>query len=400
MMSEQLMDGFPPRPEAQVTLANWRTPPFNGWAFHHVRELLPTADIPCNPANVRELPSRPVALDHLRIPVGTKALTLDQALDATSTDGLVVLHRGAIVLERYFNGMTQRSPHILMSISKSILGLLAGILAGAGVLDVSRRVTDVLPELKSTAWDGATVMQLLDMRTGVDFNEDYQATSGPMIAYRRAAGWNPLGPGESPSDLRSFFQQLRKTDGPHGGRFWYVSPNTDLLGWVIERATGKRYADLLSELLWQPMGAAESAYITVDRFGAPRAAGGVCTTTRDLARVGQMLLEGGSCGGHQVVPSSWIDMIIEDGDPDAWAAGNLASYYPGVPIHYRAKWYVDRREPQLLFALGIHGQNVFIDITNHIVIAKFSSQAQPLDIERIALTGKLVSALQQALADR
>src|SRR4029079_11193107 len=122
------------------TLANWRTPPFNGWAFHHVRELLPTADILHNPAHVRELPSRPVALDHLRIPVGTKPLTLDQALDATSTDGLVVLHGGAIVLERYLNGMTQRSPHILMSISKSMLGLLAGILAGAGVLDVSRRV--------------------------------------------------------------------------------------------------------------------------------------------------------------------------------------------------------------------------------------------------------------------
>ena len=399
-MSEVMMDGFPPRPEAQVTLANWRTPPFNRWAFHHVREILPTADIAHDPASVRDLASRPAALDRLRIPVGTNALTLDQALDATSTDGLVVLHQGAIVLERYFNGMTQRSPHILMSVSKSMLGLLAGILAGQRILDVTRPVTDVIPELKSTAWDGATIMQLLDMRTGVDFIEDYQATSGPMISYRRAAGWNPLGPGEMASDLRSFFQELRNTDGPHGDRFWYVSPNTDLLGWIIERLTGRRYADLLSELLWQPMGAAENAYITVDRLGAPRAAGGMCTTTRDLARLGQMILEAGSCGGRQVVPSSWIDMIIEDGDPDAWAAGNLASYFPGISIHYRAKWYVDRRAPRLLFALGIHGQNLFIDTSNRIVIAKFSSQAQPLDAERIELTGKLIGALRQVLADR
>jgi len=91
-------------------------------------------------------------------------------------------------LERYFNGMTERSPHIFMSISKSMLGLLAGILAGRQALDLSRPVADIIPELKTTAWVGATVMQLLDMRTGVAFNEDYQATSGPMlpIAGRRA----------------------------------------------------------------------------------------------------------------------------------------------------------------------------------------------------------------------
>ncbi len=398
-MRVRLMEGFPPRPGTQVTLANWRTAPFNQWAFHHVRELLPTADIPHDPANVRELPVRPAGLEQLRIGAASgKALTLDEALETTSTDGIVVLHRGAIVLERYFNGMTERAPHILMSVSKSMLGLLAGILAGNGILDVARPVTDVIPELRGTAWDGATIMQMLDMRTGVAFNEDYLATAGPMIAYRKAVGWNPLGPGEQPSDLRSFFQALKETDAPHGGRFWYVSPNTDLLGWMIERASGRRYADLLSELLWQPMGAAESAYVTVDRLGAPRAAGGMCATTRDLARVGQMLVEGGSHNGRQVVPASWIDAIVNDGDAEAWAAGNLASYYPGAAIHYRAKWYVERSDPRLLFALGIHGQNLFVDARNEIVIAKVSSQPQPLDAERIGLTGKLADALLRALA--
>src|SRR5215472_14582846 len=178
-MREHLMAGFPPRPDTQVTLANWRTAPFNQWAFHHVRELLPTADIPHDAANVRELPVKTASLEGMGIiGAGAKALTLDQALKATSTDGLVVLHRGSIVLER--------SPHIFMSVTKSMLGLLAGILAGHGILNVSQLVTDVIPELKSTAWEGANVMQLLDMRTGVAFNEDYLATSGPMIAYRRA----------------------------------------------------------------------------------------------------------------------------------------------------------------------------------------------------------------------
>src|SRR5262245_16259562 len=398
-MSERLMDGFPPTPGTQVTLANWRTAPFNQWAFHHVRELLPTADIPHDATNVRELPVKMAFLEGVRITgAGAKELSLDQALKATNTDSLVILHRGSIVLERYFNGMSEHSPHIFMSVTKSMLGLLAGILAGQGILNVSQLVTDVIPELKSTAWDGATVMQLLDMRTGVAFNEDYLATSGPMIAYRRAAGWNPLGPGEEPSDLRTFFRQLGESDGPHGGRFWYVSPNTDLLGWIIERGSGRRYADLLSELLWQPLGAAQSAYITVDRLGAPRTAGGMCATTRDLARVGQLLVEGGSYQGRQVVPSSWIEMITNDGDQGAWAAGNLATYYPGIPIHYRAKWYVERSECPLLFCLGIHGQNLFIDAEKEIVIAKFSSQPEPLDAHCIGLTGSLVAALRTRLA--
>src|SRR5262249_36519000 len=138
-MSGRLMDGFPPRPGTQVTLANWRTSPFNQWAFHHVREILPTADIPHMPANVRELPLRPVALDGLRVSRGNgEALTLNAVLHATSTDALVVLHKGAIVLEHYANGMTEQSPHILMSVSKSMLGLVAGILVGRGALDLSR----------------------------------------------------------------------------------------------------------------------------------------------------------------------------------------------------------------------------------------------------------------------
>ena len=260
--------------------------------------------------------------------INGELLSLSQILEATSTDGLVVLHKGAIVLEHYANGMTARSPHIMMSVSKSMLGLLAGILAGRGALHLSQLVTDIIPEVKATAWSGATVSQLLDMRTGVAFDEDYLATSGPIVTYRKSTGWNPLQPGEVPSDLRSYFREVMEADGPHGGRFAYISPNTDLLGWIIERVAGTRYADLMSELLWQPIGAAENAYITVDRLGAPRAAGGMCATTRDLARVGQMMAEGGTNRGRQVVPEAWIEMITCDGDPEAWASGNLITYYP------------------------------------------------------------------------
>lgn len=359
----RLMHGFPPAARSQVTLANWRTPPFNRWAFHHVREIVPSADIPNDPARVVALPSQPVDLAKLRIDPGSgEPFTFEGFLEETSTDGMVVLQRGKLVFERYANGMTAATPHILMSVSKSLLGLLVGALK----LDPERRVTDLIPEISGTAYQGATIRNLLDMRAGVAFEEDYLATSGPIIEYRRATGWNPLEPGDAPSDLRSFYSYLKKPDGPHGGR----------------------YADLMSELLWQPVGAERSAYITVDRLGAPRCAGGMCTTVRDLGRVGQWIIQEGG---------SWIEDIERNGDPKAWAAGNFVEYFPGLPMRYRSKWYVLEGEAPMLFGLGIHGQYLFVDRRNRIVIAKASSQALPLDAARIGLTMRAVSQIRYFL---
>jgi CubicO group peptidase (beta-lactamase class C family) len=176
-----------------------------------------------------------------------------------------------------------------------------------------------------------------------------------------------------------------------------VSPNTDLLGWLIERATGKRYADLVSDMLWKPMGAGRSAYITVDRLGAPRCAGGFCGTTHDLARLGLVIAEGGRYGGKEVVPSWWIDDIMNAGDTRAWDDGDFVKYFPRMPIHYRSKWYVLRGEAPIMFGVGVFGQNVFIDRKNQIVIAKFSSQTMPMDEQRILLTMHGIAAIRNYL---
>jgi hypothetical protein len=357
----------------QVTLANWRTAPFNRWAFHHVRELVPSADIPNDPARVRALPAH--------------ALDLSPELEAfvreTDADGMAILHRGRLVFERYASGMTEETPHILMSVSKSMLGLLVHEIG----LDAERRVVDVIPELQSTAYREATIRHLLDMRAGIVWDENYLATSGPIVEYRKATGWNPLLPGETPSDLKSFFNTLKKTE-PHGGPVHYVSPNSDLLGCMVERATGRRYADLMSELVWKKIGAERSAYITVDRLGAPRCAGGMCATLRDLVRVGHWLTE--------VKPEFLKN--LEPGDPGAWARGDLAKVFPGLPMRYRTQWYVLDGDAPLVFGWGIHGQNLFIDRANEIVIAKFSSQALPVDVARIGLTMRAVSQLRKLLA--
>lgn len=182
-----LMQGFPPSADTQVSLANWRQPPFAQWGFQHVREIVPTADIPNDPDNVWKLPAAPRDLSGLKIDGGAKGpISLEAWNEASSTDGLVILHKGRVIYERYRTEMTPATPHILMSVTKSVLGLLCGILHAQGVLDPDKLVTDVIPEMKSTAYAGATIRNLLDMRTGVAFDEDYLATSGAIIAYRKS----------------------------------------------------------------------------------------------------------------------------------------------------------------------------------------------------------------------
>ena len=392
------MAGFPPGQEGQVTLANWRTAPFNKWSFTHLRELIPTAAIAADPGAASEMSAASADLGGMSFEFGGSRYDLERFLTETDTDGMLVLREGAIVHEHYGPGMDAATPHFFASVTKSVLGLVAGVLAGRGTLDVGRPVTEWIPEVAETAWAGATLRDLLDMRVGVLFDEDYLATSGPIIEYRKAQGWDPLAPGETPSDLRSFFRTLTEPDGGHGGAFHYVSPNTDLLGWVIERAAGRRYPDLVSELLWKPMGATSDAYITVDRLGAPRAAGGMCATLRDLALVGQLVANRGWGEERQVVPADWIDDILTGGEPAAWDAGDLAPYFPGMEAHYRSKWYVRRGGAPMAFGVGVFGQNVFVDPEHGIVVAKFSSQAPPLDERLIALTMRGVDAIRRHLA--
>jgi CubicO group peptidase (beta-lactamase class C family) len=398
MCAASLMRGFPPSPETQVTLANWRTAPFNKWAFQHVRELIPSADIVNDPDDPWSFSTEEADFGGLLIkPRNGPALTYEAFLKDTDTDGMVVIHKGKVVCERYANGMARSTPHIWMSVSKSILGVIAGILADRGVLDPERPVSDFVPEIGATAYATARIRHLLDMRVGVHFDENYLATSGPIVEYRKAQNWNPLEPGDRPSDLRSFYRCLQAADGPHGARFHYVSPNTDLLGWIIERATGQRYADLVSRLLWQPLGASDSAYITVDRLGAPRCAGGFNATVADLARLGQLIVQGGRRGHTQVIADTWIQDVLTAGDHNAWKAGDFIDLFPSADMHYRNQWYVQKGPAPMMFGFGVHGQHLFVDACNELVIARAASQAAAIEDSQIALTMLGVSAIRDYL---
>jgi CubicO group peptidase (beta-lactamase class C family) len=390
---------MPPATDAvpsDANISNWRTAPFSRFAFQNIRSILPVADIESAPGSAWALPENPISFDAfaLRLPTGS---TLDLAgfLKATATDGLIILHDGRIAFEFYDGGMERQTSHILMSATKSIVGMVAGILHHRGELDVDALVSTYVPEVATTAYQGATLRQLLDMRTGIVL--DVPA----LTAYSAATGWDPVASGEVP-DLHTFYEKLAVPHKPHGGPFSYVSANTDLLGWAIERATGRSFAGLVGALLWKPMGASGETYITTDGKGAPRCTGGFCAMVRDFARLGQLVLMQGRRGSSQIVPEEWIADIATNGDVEAWREGQWRDSFASISrnMAYRSGWYVINDEPQILFAMGIHGQNLFVDTANQMVIAKVSSQAQPVEPQSIWLTHKAVSEFARCITAR
>jgi CubicO group peptidase (beta-lactamase class C family) len=399
------MSGAPPfGPDFAVTLANWQDPPFNRWAFQHVRELIPSARIARLagvPGAAAQLPRNEQDLGRIAFSFDDRELTVAEMLAGTWTDGFLVLHRGRVVTEQYFNGMAPDTPHLLMSVSKSVTSAVAGILVDRGALDASAEVAGIVPELAGTSFAGATVQHLLDMRAGTRFNEDYADLEADVRSYERVYLWRPPvsagsgGPGAE--DALGYFATL-ENDGPHGGPFRYRSILTDVLAWVIERAAGQRLHELISSELWQPMGAEFDAEITVDRRGNPMADGGISATLRDLARFGLLYMRRGRAGQRQVVPAAWVDDTVRgaaDG-PRAFAEGDERSGYP-PGSHYRNCWWV--RDPALPFyhGSGINGQGVFVHGPSQTVVAKLSTWPVAWSDELYGQTVAGVLALAAAL---
>lgn len=394
-----LMSGVPPFPApSQVTLANWQDPPFNRWAFQHIRELIPTARISRSHGTPLRLPRAERDISGLRFRSAGRELTVAEMLAETYTDGFLVLHRGAIIAEQYFNGMTPDTPHLLMSVSKSVVAAVAGILAGQGLLDVAAPVEKVVPELAGTSFQGATVQHLLDMRAGTRFDESYDNLESDVRTYERVYLWRPDIAEPRPADALAYYATLTN-DGEHGGPFRYRSILTDVLGWVLEKAGGARLHDLIARLLWQPMGAEFDAEITVDAHGNAMADGGVCATLRDVGRFGLLFAAGGArvAGRRGVVPAQWIrDTISGASDgPEAFVA---AADAPGFPAgaHYRNCWWVREPAVPFFYASGINGQNVFVHVPSRTVVVKFSTWPTALS-PRIKVTTDAVRAIATAL---
>ncbi|MCW0000660.1 beta-lactamase family protein [Pararhizobium sp. YC-54] len=356
---------------SQVTLANWRTAPFSQWAFQNVSEVVPSAVIPAK----REDEGPCLGLGGLKdlqvTGIDDGPQPLRDFLTASETDEFVVMREGRVVAEWSAGHSNPARPHIIFSVSKSLTALLAGILAGKGLLSFGKRVADYVPEVAGSAYADATVQQLFDMEISVDFVEDYLDTSGGFDRYRRATGWNPDRPDSPAPDLKGFICSIGKGDWVHGEKHAYRSPNTDLAGIVLERAAGGRLAALLSDYLWRPMGARSDAMVTVDRIGTARAAGGMSATARDLALAGELVRRQGA----GLIPQSFVEDLWTGGSRGAWKNGDQTTLFPDGS--YRNYWYETGAGE--LAAIGIHGQWIWVDPARETVIVKLSSQTLPVD---------------------
>jgi CubicO group peptidase (beta-lactamase class C family) len=376
-----LMDTFPASPDRQVTLSNWRIAPFNRWGLHHMREVVPTAVVQRDPDRVWQLPValRPGLGDvEFTTSDGTRR-TVDGWLDESYADGLIVLKDGVIVHEQYAGHLTPATNHLLFSVTKSVTGLLTGLVVERCGLDPDMLVGDLIPEVSDSGYADCTVRNVLDMTVCLDFDEVYDDTYEPMRNYREASGWLPPTDPARPRDMRSFLAGLGRRSGEHGRRFRYLSPNSDMLGWICERAAGRSAASMLGEWMWTPMGAQCSADLAVDRLGAPRTAGGLAATLRDMARLTEMVRCGGIADGRQVIPAWWIDDILTKGDPAAWRGNEFESMLPDGG-NYRSKWYVrDVRGTQAM-GVGIHGQWIWFDRARGVSVVKLSSRPLASDL--------------------
>ncbi|WP_294540999.1 serine hydrolase [uncultured Rhodoblastus sp.] len=365
--------GFPPPGDRLIRIedgALFRYPQLR-WSFSHARELGPTKAVWRGDGAVAPLNSAGQGIGGLSFagPDGAP-LTLAQSLAQTHADGFVVLHRGRIVHESYAGEGAAHRPHIWMSLTKSLIGTIAATLIHDGALDEGAIVSHYVPELARGAYGDATLRQVLDMLIGVDYCEDYAEPDAQIWDYARAAGWLPRPPSyDGPQNLHAYLPGLRKK-GEHGKAFDYKTVNTEVLGWVVKRATGQSLAELVSSSIWAPMGAEADGYFLIDSTGAELAGCGLASTLRDLARFGEMMRCEGEFNGRQIVPAAVVADIRRGADRGHFKAAGYSTL-PG--FSYRNMWWATHDARGTFLARGIHGQSLYIDPVAEVTIARFAS---------------------------
>lgn len=373
------MVGSPPPADKVIRFADGSGYKFpqTRWSFSNFRQLIPTTQVSRGMGAPAPLPrALRNDLDAVSfVPLGKDTpMTWAQAFDANYTDGVVVLHKGRIVYERYAGALRPEGQHISMSVTKSFFGTLGAMLVAEGKLDENAPVSRYVPELKDSAFGDATIRQVLDMRTGLKYSENYLDPNAEIWQHTRAGGVLPRPPGyQGPQTFYEFLQTVKK-EGEHGGSFAYKTVNSDALGWVIRRATGQSIGQLLSDRIWSRLGMEQDAYFTVDSVGNEFAGGGLNAGLRDMARFGEMMRNQGKFNGQQIIPASVVQDIAKGGDKSAFPQAS----FPTLPgWSYRNMWWVSNNEHGAYSARGIHGQAIYIDPKAEMVIARFASHPMP-----------------------
>lgn len=386
-----------PGAPAGLSWGNWDWPPVNRWAFQHIADFLRTERVARGHGPVRSFGAAVQDITGIAFTDFDGARrTVGEMLERTWTDGFLVVHDGRIVAEHYLNGMSAATLHLSQSVVKSFTSTLVGILGGQGLIDVGKPVTHYLPELAGSGYAGATVSQVLDMRSGVKFDEDYLAPDSEVAQLDRASGWKPRRDAADVLHTKGLIGVLEQ-ERPHGGPFLYRSIETEVLGWILSRVSGQSLAALMSNELWQKMGAEADGNLTIDGEGTALADGGLSACLRDYARFGQLFLDKGAWGRNQVVPESWV-AACSTGDIEAFKPNYVERYRNFPNAAYSRQWWVLDGTAGLITARGIYGQLIHVEPARRLVVVKLSSWPDPLNDDLSATAYLAIEAIGRALA--
>ncbi len=369
------MQGFPPAADKTLHVSDGSFFEFPAirWSVVHMREMLPTI-------NVSRGLGAPTPLEYnldSKIDALTftpwnskKKMTWEASLWENYTDGMLILHRGKVVYEKYFSELSENDSHAAMSLTKSFNGTLASILVAEGILDETKLVTFYVPELKNSAYADATVREVMDMTTALAYSEDYADPKADIWDFSAAGNPSPKAKDyKGPEGYYEYLETVQK-EGNHGEAFGYKTVNADALGWIISKATGKSVNELLSERIWSKIGMEQDAYYQVDGKGIAFTGGGFNAGLRDLGRFGELLRNHGNFNGKQLFPAQAVKDIEKGGSKKAFEK----SGHPELKgWSYRNMWWITENTNGAYAARGVHGQTIYIDPTSEMVIVRFAS---------------------------
>jgi CubicO group peptidase (beta-lactamase class C family) len=380
--------------EAAYSSANWNQPPHNRHSFQHMSALFATQTIQRSTKSAMAFEYALEDTSQLTYPVSKGATEpLQHFLDSTFTDAFLVLKEGVIVTEEYRNNMQDNTQHLLNSVSKSFVGMLAGIAVEDGLLDTSKYVSAYLPELANSAFSETTVQRALDMTAAVAYSEDYDQPKDDFWHEAAVVGWRPdLQSDSSPRSLIDYCKERSQTEQGEGERFHYRTVLTNLCTAVIERATNTPFCEFFAQRLWQPLGPEQDANVVVDPTGLPYMGAGMSACARDLARFGEMLRNDGFYRDQQILPASWVrdTRLGNDELRELFAASDYHGLLPNG--HYTNQVWADRESDEIM-CIGIHGQTIYIHRSKQLVCVKLSSHPYPTDLGLWGATYRALRAL-------